>query len=349
MIDQTMLIFLARKQSVRTMKITVFSANAYELPYLKTVFEGQHEMTYIQESLTEKSVLSMPECDAVMIFTSDNGTASILKIVADKRVKFIALRSVGFDHIDLKAARTLLLKVANVPGYSPYAVAEHAVLLLMALNRRLLFGQSLLKKNDFRLNDLTGFDVHDKTVGIIGLGRIGKAFSKIMNGFGCKVLCYDPYAPTSLQAELNIRLVNLSKLCAESDIISIHCPLNNDSRHLFNKSIFSQLKKNVYLINTARGPIIKTVDLLEALNNNLLGGVGLDVYEFEKGLFFQDHGNDKIEDTLFEQLRAHKKVIITGHQAFLTETALKNIAETCLYNLNCFAQGIRCENELHSS
>lgn len=331
------------------MKITVFSTNAYELPYLKKIFEGQHDLTYIAESLTQDSARSMPESDAVMVFTSDNCTAPVLKILAEKHVKFIALRSVGYDHIDLKEAQTLHLKVANVPGYSPYAVAEHAVLLLMALNRKLLLGQALLKKNDFRLNELTGFDVHDKTVGIIGLGRIGKAFSKIMNGFGCNVLCHDPYAPASLQEELNIQLTSFFRLCTESDIISIHCPLNKDTKHLFNKSVFTQLKRDVYLINTSRGPVIKTVDLLEALNNNLLGGVGLDVYEFEKGLFFQDHRNDKIEDTVFEQLRVHKKVIITGHQAFLTETALRNIAETCLYNLNCFDQGLKCENELSGS
>lgn len=330
------------------MKITVFSANAYELPYLEKVFDGQHELTYIEKTLTEDSVHSMPDCDAVMMFTSDNGTASILKALTEKGVKFIVLRSVGYDHIDLKTARQLHLQVANIPGYSPYSVAEHAVLLLMALNRKLLLGQALLMQNDFRLNELTGFDVHDKTVGIIGLGRIGTVFSKIMNGFGCKVLCYDPYVPVSIQQELSIQLVSFSRLCEESDIISIHCPLNNDSKHLFNKSVFAQLKRNVYLINTSRGPIIKTIDLLEALNNDLLGGVGLDVYEFEKGLFFQDHRNDGIKDTVFEQLRAHKKVIITGHQAFLTETALKNIAETSLYNINCFAQGMNCENELRA-
>ena len=328
------------------MKITVFSTNAFELQYLKKAFEGRHEVTYSEESLTEDSVRSMPECDAVMVFTSDSGTASILKILAEKKVKFIALRSAGYDHIDLKAARDLYLKIANVPGYSPYSVAEHAVLLLMALNRKLLLGQSLMKQNDFRLNELTGFDVHEKTIGIIGLGRIGKVFSKIMNGFGCKVLCYDPYASSSLQQDLNIQLVSFSKLCTESDIISIHCPLNNDSKHLFNRSVFMQLKKNVYLINTSRGPVIKTADLLEALKNNLLGGVGLDVYEFEKGLFFQNHKNEVIEDPIFQELRTHDKVIITGHQAFLTDTALKNITETCLYNLNCFEQGLSCENEL---
>lgn len=330
------------------MKITVFSTNTYELPYLKKVFDGVHELAYMEEPLTEDSVRSMHECDAVLIFTSDNGSASILKVLAGKGVKFVALRSAGYDHIDLKAAQSLHLQVANVPGYSPYAVAEHAVLLLMALNRKLLLGQALLRQNDFRLNGLTGFDVHGKTVGIIGLGRIGKVFSKIMNGFGCNVLCYDPYVSASQQQELNIQLVSFSKLCAESDIISIHCPLNNDSRHLFNKSVFTQLKENAYLINTSRGPVIKAVDLLDALDNNLLGGVGLDVYEFEKGLFFQDHRNDKIEDIVFQQLRKHKKVIITGHQAFLTETALKNIAETCLYNLDCFEQGLHCENQLFS-
>ena len=328
------------------MKITVFSTTEYEKPFLNEAFGGQHELVYIEKALTEAAADAMPVCDAVMIFTSDNATATILHALSKKGVKFIALRSVGFDHIDLKTAKELQIKVANVPSYSPYAVAEHAVLLLMALNRKLLKGQERLKENDFRLNGLTGFDVHGKTVGIVGLGNIGKAFSRIMNGFGCTILCYDPFIDKSVEQELNIQLVDFSKLCIASDIISIHCPLTSTSKHLFNMSVFEKLKQHVYLINTSRGAIIQTDDLLQALDKNLLGGVGLDVYEFEKGLFFQDHRSDMLQDNRFEQLRKHEKVIITGHQAFLTETALNNIAETCLFNLECFDKNIHCENEL---
>ncbi len=329
------------------MKIAVYSTSAYELPFLTTTFKGQHELVFLEKSLNADSVDLAAACDAVMLFTSDYGTTPVLEKLAGKGIKFIALRSVGYDHIDLKTATSLNMKVANVPSYSPYAVAEHPVLLLMALNRKLLLGQELMKNNDFRLNELTGFDVHEKTIGIVGLGKIGKVFSKIMNGFGCEVICYDPKPDLSLEKEMNLKFVSLSELCGRADIISIHCPLTKESKHLFNKTMFEQVKKGVYLINTSRGPIIKTEDLLVALENGMLGGVGMDVYEFEKGLFFQDHREGKIQDPHFEKLRSYTNVLITAHQAFLTETALKNIAETSLYNLNCFERELHCENELH--
>jgi D-lactate dehydrogenase len=329
------------------MKIAVYSANAYERPFLISTFKGQHELIFIEKPLNIVSVNLAETCDAIMLFTSDFGTASVLESLAQKGIKFIALRSVGYDHVDLKRAASLHMKVANVPSYSPYAVAEHAVLLLLALNRKLLLGQERMKKNDFRLNELTGFDLHEKTVGVVGLGKIGKVFSKIMNGFGCNVICYDPKPDLSLEKEMNLKFVSLAELGAQADVISIHCPLTKDSKHLFNKALFGQVKKGVYLINTSRGAVINTIDLLEAVENGILGGVGMDVYEFEKGLFFQDHQSDTIQDAYFEKLKLYKNVLITGHQGFLTDTALKNIAEASLYNLNCFAKGMKCENELH--
>lgn len=330
------------------MKIAIFSSSDYELPFLKKACNNVHELVFINQSLNEDSVDEAKTCDAVMLFTSDNASAPVLEKLSEYGIKFIALRSVGYDHIDLKAAKTLQLKVANVPAYSPHSVAEHAVLLLMALNRKLLVGQALMKTNDFRLNGLTGFDIHGKTVGIVGLGKIGKVFAKIMNGFGCKLLCYDPQPDVSLEKDAGLKFVNFQELCKQSDIISIHCPLTKDTRYLFNKTVFQQLKKNVFIINTSRGPIIKTDDVLEALDNKTIGGLGLDVYEFEKGLFFQDHRNDELKDLNFEKLRNYKNVIITGHQAFLTENALSNIADTSFYNLSCFEKGITCENELRA-
>lgn len=328
------------------MKIAVFSTNDYEIPFLKNACEEKHELLFIQDALHENSVGASKSCDGVMLFTSDNASEIVLKKLSEYGVKFIALRSVGYDHIDLKAAKSLQFRVANVPAYSPHSVAEHAVLLLMALNRKLLVGQSLMKTNDFRLNGLTGFDINGKTVGIVGCGKIGKVFGKIMLGFGCKLLCYDPQPDRSLEKEMNMNFVGFTELCKQSDIISIHCPLTKDTKHLFNKAVFQQLKKNVYIINTSRGPVIKTDDLLEALSDGTIGGLGLDVYEFEKGLFFKDHRHEEIKDPYFEKLRNYKNVIITGHQAFLTENALKNIAETSFYNLNCFEKGTPCENEL---
>ncbi len=225
-------------------------------------------------------------------------------------------------------------------------MAEHAVTLLMALNRKLNLSQELIGSNDFRLDGLTGFDVHEKTIGIVGLGKIGEVFARIMNGFGCKLLCYDPNPNKELEKQLNIKFVKFDDLCSQSDIISIHCPLNSSTKHLFNKNTFALMKKGVFIINTARGPIINTLDLLIALDAGIVGAAGLDVYEFEKGLFFHDHRSGRMQDKIFEKLRTYKNVIITGHQAFLTQTALKNIADTTAYNLNCFEKGIACENEL---
>ena len=203
-----------------------------------------------------------------------------------------------------------------------------------------------MKTNDFRLAGLTGFDVHGKTVGVIGLGKIGECFARIMNGFGCKLLCYDPYAERGLEKEMGAKFTDLEELFNSSDIISIHCPLNADTKHLLNESAFSAMKKGVFIINTARGAIIKTTDAIAALGSGIIGGLAIDVYEFEKGLFFHDHRSDKQTDHLFTELRSFNNVLVTGHQAFLTETALRNIADTTAYNLDCFEKGICCKNEL---
>ncbi|MDP1802949.1 MAG: 2-hydroxyacid dehydrogenase [Bacteroidota bacterium] len=328
------------------MRIAVYSTHQFDKPYLTTA-AVKHELIFIDQELTESNVHLAESCDAVALFTSDHALAEVLEKLSKLNIKYIVLRSAGFDHVDLQKAKELGLKVANVPAYSPYAVAEHAVALLMALNRKLRSAHDLMKKQDFRLDGLTGFDVHGKTVGIIGLGKIGEAFARIMNGFGCKLLCFDPHPNYALEKELNIKFVLLSELCVEADIISIHCPLNKETKHLFNRNLFDQMKKGVYLINTARGPIINTTDLIIALNNGIVGAAGLDVYEFEKGLFFKDHRHDQIKDTIFNELMTLPNVLITGHQAFLTTTALQNIADTTINNLNCFEEGVECPNQLY--
>jgi D-lactate dehydrogenase len=328
------------------MKIAVYSTHAFEKAYLSHALCNAHKLIFIEEELNEHTAEKALACDAVSLFTSDQANASVIQKLVSLGIKYIALRSVGFDHVDLQKAKELTLKVANVPAYSPYSVAEQAVTLLMAMNRKLIVSQQLIALNDFRLDGLTGFDVHEKTIGIVGLGKIGEAFAKIMNGFGCKLLCCDPEPKPRLEKELNIQFVDFGKLCAHSDIISIHCPLNPSTRHLFNKNAFSMMKKGVYLINTARGPVINTNDLIWALEKGIVGAAGLDVYEFEKGLFFHDHRNDGVQDTVFKKLRSFPNVLITGHQAFLTETALQNIADTTAYNLDCFEAGKISGNEL---
>lgn len=327
------------------MKLTVFSTHLFEMPYLTDPL-SQHAATFTERELNESTFSIAEGSEAIALFTSDKADGPVLEKLAACGVKYIALRSVGFDHVDLKKAKELNIKVANVPAYSPYAIAEHAVTLLMALNRKLVRSQELMRANDFRLDGLTGFDVHGKTVGIIGMGKIGECFARIMNGFGCTLLCYDPFANRGLEKELNVKFTEMDELLKQSDIISIHCPLNASTKHLLNESAFSRMKKGVFIINTARGPIIKTTDAISALRSGLIGGLGIDVYEFEKGLFFHDHRADRETDKLFKELRGFENVLVTGHQAFLTATALQNIADTTAYNLDCFEKGIPCKNEL---
>ncbi len=328
------------------MKVAVYSTHGFEKPYLIKACGDDHELIFIEEELSEHTVEMARSCIAVALFTSDRANAQIIEKLSGFGIKYLVLRSVGFDHVDLNAAGKFDVKVANVPAYSPYAVAEHAVALLMALNRKLLPAQKLMDANDFRLDGLTGFDVHGKTVGIIGFGKIGQAFAKIMNGFGCRVMCYDPQPMHESIIGQNVEFVKLEVLFMTSDIISIHCPLNKSTHHLLNKEAFNLMKKGVFLINTARGPIIKTDDLIDALAAGQIGAAGLDVYEFEKGLFFHDHRNELVTDKLFEKLRNFKNVLISGHQAFLTDAALKGIADTTAFNLNCFNKGIDTINEL---
>ena len=273
--------------------------------------------------------------------------ATVLEILKQNGVNFIALRSVGYDHVDLNKAQTLGIKVANIPEYSPYAIAEHAVTLLLALNRKVILANELMKTYDFRLDQLVGFDLQGKTVGIVGTGKIGSAFTKIMHGFGCKLLGYDIAENTDLIAKTNIQYTSLDELCKESDVISICCPLNTETKYMFNKSTFALMKKGVYFINTARGGIVNTVDLIEAIENKTVAAAGLDVYENENGIFFKDLSNKVLVDDLFEKLRSYSNVLITGHQAFLTQEALTSISQITMENLSNWEQFGKSPNDLN--
>jgi D-lactate dehydrogenase len=258
------------------------------------------------------------------------------------------LRSVGYDHVDLEKAALLGMRVANVPEYSPYSVAEHAVAMLMAANRKIVHGQQLMSLQDFRIDSLKGFDIHGKVVGVIGTGKIGMAFSRIMIGFGAHVLAYDPQINQEA-IDIGIKYESLEALLRKSDIVSLHCPLSSGTRHLISGTQFSWMKPGAILINTSRGAVINTDDLLIALDSGKLGGVCLDVYEFEKGLFFVDHRNDIIHDVAYARLKNFKNALLTSHQGFLTEDAVKQIAETTFSNLDCFDKGLPCRNEITTS
>lgn len=326
------------------MKVLVYSAHPYDTPVLQAVAQG-HELLFTPKNLKYNTAGLADGCQAVAIFTSDDASGSVLERLHSNGVRYVLLRSVGFDHIDIEKAALLGIRVANVPEYSPYSVAEHAIAMLMALNRKIVKGQQLMSLQDFRLDNLKGFDIHGKTVGVIGTGKIGMAFIRIMLGFGAKVIAFDPV--TNQDAlDLGVNYVSLDELLFNSDVISLHCPLTNNTRHLISSAQFNKMKAGAILINTSRGSVVDTKELIKALDSGKLGGACLDVYEFEKGLFFEDHSGETLRDDVFARLRDFQNVLATGHQAFLTEDALRQIAETTIFNINCFQNGLPCKNEL---
>lgn len=316
------------------MKVLVYSIHNFDKPYLEKASRGKHEFVYTELPLNEQTAGMATGFNAVALLSSDSANASVLQKLNKCGIRFIALRSVGHDHVDLHVASELNIKVANVPGYSPYSVAEHGVALLMALNRKLIEANRLFQKNDFRLDTLVGFDLHGKTVGIVGTGKIGSVFARIMYGFGCQILGYDILENEALKKEIKIQYVKLNELCNRADVICIACPLNENTRHLFNKKLFGEMKKGAYLINIGRGGIVNTVDLIEALENGIVGAAGLDVYENEKPLYFYDRRNMEIKDEIFLKLRSMPNVLMTAHQAFLTREALQGIASVTVQNLD---------------
>jgi D-lactate dehydrogenase len=328
------------------MKIFVYNAHRFEKPFLEKASQSKHQLLYSVYPLDINTVNLSKGCDAVLIFTSCDASANVLDKLHQNGVRFIALRCVGYNNVDVEKAKMLGVKVANVPAYSPYSVAEHAVALLLALNRKIVLGQQLMKKNDFSLDQLIGFDLHGKTVGIVGTGKIGSVFAHIMKGFGCRLLAYDVQENKELMSQTNIIYTSLEKLCKESDVISLHCPLNMSTQCLFDKKVFSSMKKGVYFINTARGGIVNTKDLIAAIENGTIAGAGLDVYENEKDIFFRNHLNNVIIDKVFDKLRSFPNVLITGHQAFLTTEALLGIAQTTFSNISNWEANGKCNNDL---
>jgi D-lactate dehydrogenase len=327
------------------MKTLVYNIQNYDKPFLEAANAGKHELHFTSEPLSETSVELAKGMEAVSLFSNDDASATVLKKLAAMNIKNIALRCVGHNHVDLKCARELGIRVANVPEYSPYAIAEHGVALLMALNRKIYESQLLMQMQDFRLDTLIGFDLRGKTVGVIGTGKIGFAFAQIMHGFGCQLLAFDP-EPNPKAASIDMQYVPMEELLRQSDVISLNCPLNEHTLNLLDEAEFAQMKKGVFLINTARGGVLNTDVLLKYLENGTIGAAGLDVYDKELGLFFKDHRFTRLNNVNFARLRSFKNVLITGHQAFLTNEALGGIASTTIHNLDCWAAGKPSENEV---
>jgi D-lactate dehydrogenase len=327
------------------MKTFVYSTHSYDHDYLSQAASAEHVLIFTDAKLNINTAHHAAGCEAVSIFTSDNCCGEVLEKLHSVGVRYVALRSAGFDHVDLGKATVLGMRVANVPEYSPYSVAEHAVTMLLAMNRKLTESRLLLQLQDFRLDTLIGFDIHGKTIGVIGTGKIGLAFARIMRGFGAVVLACDPVQQPEGKT-LGITYVSLEELLKRSDVVSVHCPLNENTRYLLSAKQLALMKKSSILINTSRGGIINTKDLIEALRNETLAGACLDVYEKEKGLFFEDHRSDIIRDDQYLTLQSLKNVLITGHQAFLTVEALQGIASTTISNLNFWQRGERSPNAL---
>lgn len=316
------------------MKVVVYSTRSFEKELLAKANQKKHEITLISNALTLDTASYASGKDAIIVFTSDDVSAPVIEKLAACGVKYIATRSVGTDHIDKDAAALAKIKVANVPSYSPHSIAEHALTLALALNRKLILSVERSKNFDFRLEGLTGFNLFGKTVGIIGLGDIGEVTAKIFCGLGCKVIAYDIQDKTVEGVEN----VSLNKLYASADIISMHVPLNPETKYIINQESLTKMKRGVMLINTGRGALINTADALAALDSGQLGFLGADVYEHEHGLFFEDHHEDVVKDPLLKQLLEKPNVVITPHQGFLTIEALEEIAAQTIKNLDLWQE-----------
>jgi D-lactate dehydrogenase len=326
--------------------VAVFSTRPYDRSHLEAAnASGAHQFTWIEARLSPDNTALASGHDAVCSFVNDPLDAASLKALAAGGTRLIALRCAGYNQVDLPAAAALGLTVTNVPAYSPHAVAEHAIALLLTLNRHTHLAHDRVRRGDFRLDGLQGFDLNGKTAGLIGTGRIGTITGKILQGFGCHVIAFDPYAPPESRAA-GFEFVTLDDVLTRSDIISLHCPLLPATKHLINASTLARLKPTALVINTSRGGLIDTAAAIDALEGNRLRGLGLDVYEHEAALFFDDHSDTGITDPVFARLIAHPNVIVTGHQGFLTYEALDNIAASVLASLDAFASGQPCANRL---
>ncbi|WP_206931200.1 2-hydroxyacid dehydrogenase [Roseococcus thiosulfatophilus] len=319
------------------MHIAVFSTKPYDRHFLDAANQeagAPHQLTYLEPRLSLQTAVLAKGADAVCVFVNDGAGAEVLEALHAQGVRMLALRCAGFNNVDLAAARRLGLPVGRVPAYSPEAVAEHTVAMIMALNRNIHRAHARVREGNFALDGLLGFDMKGRTVGIVGTGRIGAAFARIMRGFGCRVLAFDPMP----DAELGLNYVPLDRLLAEADIVSLHCPLNPATHHLIDEAAIARMKRGVMLINTSRGAIVDTRAAIKGLKSGAIGHLGLDVYEEEADLFFEDLSGQVLQDDIFARLLTFPNVLITAHQAFFTEDALMAIARTTLDNITCFAE-----------
>ena len=328
------------------MKVAVFSTKDYDKQFFDELNRAhQHDLTYLEPRLTRETSSLADGYPAVCAFVNDHLDAGVLLTLKRQGTVLVALRSAGFNNVDLEAAEDLGITVVRVPAYSPEAVAEHTIGLIMALNRKIHRAYARVREGNFSLDGLLGFNLHEQTVGIIGTGKIGIHTARILNGFGCDILAYDPF-PSDEMKSLGAEYTDLNDLFNRSDIISLHCPLMPETHHIINGDAISQMKQVVMLINTSRGALIDTEAVIRALKSGRISSLGLDVYEEEADLFFEDLSEQVIKDDTFARLLTFPNVIITGHQGFFTKNALRNIAETTLQNISEYEQSGECKNQV---
>lgn len=328
------------------MKVAVFSTKYYEREYLNRFNTGsKHQLTYFDNALTADTINLTIGFDAVCVLLTDKIDEAVVDKLSANSIQLIDLRSAGYDNVDIAAAAKRNIKVMRVPAYSPHAIAEHAVALILTLDRKTHKAYNRVRENNFSIRNLMGFNLSRKTVGVVGTGKIGRAFCNIMLGFGCKVIAYD-IKESAAMIEKGVEYKTFDNLLQVSDIISIHCPLTEQTRHLFNSIAFAKMKAGTMLINTSRGAVIKTSHAVEALKRQQLGYLGIDVYEGEENIFFKDLSQTIVQDDLIERLMSFNNVLITPHQAFFTKEAVEQIAITTIKNFTDFEKGIPLENEV---
>jgi D-lactate dehydrogenase len=328
------------------MRVAVFSTHPFDRQFFDEAnFAYRHELHYFEARLTAATCTLAQDVPVICAFVNDQLHANELGRLAAGGTRMIALRSAGFNHVDLNEARKLGFTVARVPAYSPHAVAEHTIALMLVLNRKIYRAYSRVREGNFALDGLLGFDLSGRTVGIVGTGKIGTVVARILVGFGCRLLAYD-VAPTQECRAMGVEYLSLDELWTQSDNITLHTPLTPETRHTVDAKAIARMKPGVMLINTGRGALVDTPAVIAGLKSGHIGYLGLDVYEEEEGLFFEDLSSHVIQDDVFMRLLTFPNVVVTAHQAFFTREALRAIAETTLSNISAFEQGRRSGNEL---
>lgn len=327
------------------MKVAVFSTKPYDERFLREANqEFGHDLHFFETHLNENTVQVAAGFPAVCVFANDTLNRAVLKTLSCQGTRLVALRCAGYNNVDLAAARDFGITVVRVPSYSPYSVAEHTVGMILSLNRKYHKAYNRVREGNFTIDGLLGFDLHGKTVGVIGTGRIGEVVANILGkGFGCRVLAFDP-SPCLAYEERGVQYAELEDLYRASDIITLHCPLTSQTHHLIDEEAISMMKPGVMLVNTSRGAVIDTRAVIKGLKSGQIGALGLDVYEEETDIFFEDFSNTGISDDVFARLLTFPNVIITAHQAFFTKEALQNIAHTTLANIAKVDQDVCCPN-----